>query len=160
MKVGVVLIKDCDIDTVFEIQRKAFEPLYQKYHDDKTSPYMESKETLKHKYTREGTIGYVIEKDGITVGAVRICIYPENKSARISALCILPQYQNQGIAQKALLEIENKHRDVRRWFLDTIAEEAANCHLYEKLGYKRSGNTEKVNQNMTLVVYEKTIPVL
>ena len=33
-----------------------------------------------------------------------------------------------------LLEIERLHPDIERWFLDTIKEEAGNCHLYEKIG--------------------------
>ena len=39
--------------------------------------------------------------------------------------------------------------------LDTIQEEAGNCHLYEKIGYKKSGRTEVINERMTLVFYEK-----
>ncbi len=47
------------------------------------------------------------------------------------------------------------HPEVERWFLDTIQEEAGNCHLYEKIGYKKSGRTEVINERMTLVFYEK-----
>ena len=57
--------------------------------------------------------------------------------------------------QQALLKIEKMHSDVERWFLDTILQEAGNCHLYEKIGYKRTGKTEEINENMTLVFYEK-----
>ena len=54
-----------------------------------------------------------------------------------------------------LLEIERLHPDIERWFLDTIKEEAGNCHLYEKIGYKKTGKSEAVNEKMTLVFYEK-----
>ena len=37
------------------------------------------------------------------------------------------------------------HSDVERWFLDTILQEAGNCHLYEKIGYKiREAQLKKV----------------
>ncbi len=146
---------DSDIDIVFEIQQAAYKPLYEKYHDDNTSPYMESKETVLQKYTRMGTKGYLFIKNSVPVGAVRINLYPESKSGRISALGVHPRYQGQGIAQQALLKIEEIHSDIRRWFLDTILQEEGNCHLYEKLGYKRTGKIEEINEKMTLVYYEK-----
>lgn len=43
--------KESDIDTVYEIQQAAYKPLYEKYHDDNTSPYMESKEMTLQKYS-------------------------------------------------------------------------------------------------------------
>lgn len=146
-----------NLNAVYEIQRAAYKPLYEKYHDDTTNPYMESKEKILMKYTREGTQGYIFMQDGKAVGAVRVNLDPENKSGRISALGVLPECQGQGIAQKALLQIEERHSDVKRWFLDTILQEPGNCHLYEKLGYRQTGETEQINENMTLVFYEKII---
>ena len=54
------------------------------------------------------------------------------------------------------MKIEKMHSGVERWFLDTIFQEAGNCHLYEKIGYKRTGKMEEINESMTLVFYEKT----
>lgn len=36
-----------------------------------------------------------------------------------------------------------------------ILQEKGNCYLYEKMGYKATGKTEKINDKMTLVFYEK-----
>ena len=151
----VIEFKESDIDTVFEIQQAAYKPLYEKYHDDNSNPYMEDKETVLRKYMRTGTKGYLFIKDGVPVGVVRISLHPESKSGKVSALGVHPQYQGQGIAQQALLEIEKMHSDVERWFLDTILQEEGNCHLYEKIGYKRTGKLEEISENMTLVFYEK-----
>lgn len=71
MEIEVICFRESDIDTVFEIQRTAYKPLYEKYHDDSSNPYMETKETVFRKYTREGTTGYLFILDGTTVGAVR-----------------------------------------------------------------------------------------
>ncbi|MBR2531894.1 MAG: GNAT family N-acetyltransferase [Lachnospiraceae bacterium] len=155
MEITVSRFRERDIDTVFEIQRAAYKPLYEKYHDDSSNPYMESKDTVFRKYTRAGTSGYLFFIDSTAVGAVRIIIDDASKSGRVSALCVFPQYQGRGIAQTALLEIEKLHPDVESWFLDTILEEPGNCHLYEKIGYKRTGKTEVINEKMTLVFYEK-----
>lgn len=148
-------VNEKDIDIVFQIQQVAYKPLYDKYHDDDTSPYMERKEVTLQKYTRQGTKGYIFYKDGIPVGSVRINLDSEDKRARVSALGVLPQYQGQGIAREALLEIERLHSDIEKWCLDTILQEEGNCHLYEKIGYKRTGKTEIINEKMTLVYYEK-----
>jgi ribosomal protein S18 acetylase RimI-like enzyme len=147
--------EDGDLDAVFAIQRAAYEPLYNKYRDSETSPYTESKETLLAKYTREGSFGYVFVEEAEIIGAVRVALFPEDGSARISALAVHPDHQGRGVAQRALAAIEVIHADAQRWFLDTIAEEAAICHLYEKLGYVKTGKLEKINEKMTLVFYEK-----
>lgn len=153
----IVEFKESDIDIVFEIQQAAYKPLYEKYHDDNTNPYMESKEIVLQKYMRTGTKGYLFIENGEIVGVVRISLFPESKSGRVSALGVHPQYQGQGIAQQALLKIEEMHSEVERWFLDTILQETGNCHLYEKIGYKRTEKIEKVNDKMTLIFYEKTV---
>ena len=43
-----------DIDRVFEIQRAAFSPLYDKYRDEATNPCLESRELVLQKYTCVG----------------------------------------------------------------------------------------------------------
>ena len=152
---NIVPFKPTDIDAVFEIQRAAYEPLYETYRDDLSNPYMESKETVLEKYTRANTVGYLFVKDGVTVGCVRIILNSLDNSGRVSALAVHPQYQGQGIAQTALLEIERIHDCVQKWHLDTILQETGNCHLYEKLGYRKIGLEKPINGLMTLVSYEK-----
>ena len=49
MEIVVTRFSENDLNTVFEIQQAAFRPLYEKYHDDGSNPYMESKETILRK---------------------------------------------------------------------------------------------------------------
>ena len=53
-----------------------------------------------------------------------------------------------------MLEAEKIHGDTG-WELDTILQEAGNCHLYEKMGYRQTGKTTVINDKMTLVFYQK-----
>jgi len=76
------------------------------------------------------------------------------KRKRISPLFILPQHQGRGFAQQAILAAERLHGS-HGWELDTIAQEAGNCHLYEKLGYRATGAATRINDRMTLILYEK-----
>lgn len=41
------------------------------------------------------------------------------------------------------------------WELETILQEKGNCYFYEKMGYKQTGRTEKINDRLTLVYYHK-----
>lgn len=145
------------IDAVFDIQKKAYKPLFDKYHDIDTNPYLETKEEILQKYTRPGTSGYVFLEEGIPVGAVRIIA--RGDVCKVSALAVLPEYQNRGIAQAALKEIESIHSGCKCWILDTILQEKDNCHLYEKLGYIRIGEPQAVNDRLTLINYKKAITV-
>ncbi len=106
------------IDDVFRIQQAAYKPLFEKYQDKETNPYMETKEDVLMKYTRVGTQGYIFVEDDIAVGAVRIIMC--GKICMVSALAITPEYQNRGIAQSALKEIEKIHSYCKYWILDTI----------------------------------------
>lgn len=116
---------------------------------------MESKEVVLEKYTRQGACGYVFIENGLPVGAVRVNVIDD--ICRISALAVLPEYQNRGIAQSALREIEKIHSTAKKWVLDTILQEEGNCHLYEKLGYVRIGEPKVVNDRLTLVDYVKEV---
>lgn len=143
------------VDAVFDIQLKAYKPLFDKYHDTNTSPYLESKEEVLEKYTRPGTSGYVFLDKKIPVGAVRIIA--RGDVCKVSALAVLPEYQNRGIAQAALKEIESMYSGCKCWILDTILEEKGNCHLYEKLGYIKIGEPQAVNDRLTLINYKKVM---
>lgn len=144
-----------NINDVFRIQQAAYKPLFEKYQDAETNPYMETKEDILMKYTRVGTQGYIFVEDDIIVGAVRIIM--RGDVCKVSALAVLPEYQNMGIAQAALNEIEEIHSDCKCWILDTILQEKGNCHLYEKLGYVRVGEPKKINDKLTLVDYKKEV---
>lgn len=141
-----------DIDTVFAIQQAAYRPLFDTYQDADTSPYMEPKEKMLEKYGRAH--GYLFLDGGQCVGCVRIYTDEENKKGRVSALAVHPDFQGQGIAQTAMKLIEQKHSNIKSWYLDTILQEKGNCHLYEKLGYVATG-TRELKPGMTLVFYEK-----
>lgn len=73
---------------------------------------------------------------------------------RISPLFVLPDFQDHGVARRRFAK---RRRATARegWSLGTILQEPKNCHLYEKLGYRRTGASKVINDRMTLVFYEK-----
>lgn len=152
----IIEFKEEYLDVVYDIQQKSFMPLFEKYQDIDTNPIFETKEIILEKYTKTGVHGYVFQYEDTIVGAVRVTIY-EDKSAKISNLCVLPEYQGMGIAQKVMHTLEKKYPDVKKWFLWTILQEKGNCYLYEKMKYEHRGDPIIVNPLMTLIYYEKKL---
>ena len=66
----------------------------------------------------------------------------------------MPQHRNKGFAQKAILEAENIH-GASNWELEAILQEAGSCALYEKLGYRRTGEERQIAEGMTLGTFRK-----
>lgn len=143
-----------EASTIHEMQTKAFMPLLDKYHDFETSPANETLERIISRMNQSFTDYYIIKSSSIAVGAIRI-VRKENKTYRVSPIFVLPEYQGKGIAQKVFGLIEDIYNDAQIWELGTILQERGNCYLYEKLGYKRTGKIEVINDRMTIVFYEK-----
>lgn len=145
-----------DASTILEMQIIAFMPLLEKYRDYDTSPANESIDRIVHRLNQEFTDYYFINHDETPVGAIRI-VTINNWTYRISPIFILPAYQGRGIAQQVFTMIEEMYSDAKSWELDTILQETGNCYLYEKLGYKRTGEIKVINERMTIVFYEKHV---
>ena len=140
---------------IWKMQVEAFSKLYEKYQDTETSPATESIEKVIMRLQQPFTYYYFIEYDGEVVGAIRVVDKKEvGKAKRISPIFIMEQYRNRGLAQLAMEEAERLHGS-DNWELDTILEEEGNCYLYEKMGYRKTGKIEKINERMTIVFYRK-----
>ena len=66
----------------------------------------------------------------------------------------MPEFRNKGYAQQAILAAEQLYGS-DNWKLDTILQEEGNIHLYEKLGYRRTGKIDKINDAMDIIFFEK-----
>ena len=143
-----------DVETIYEMQIKSFMVLLERYQDFETNPGNESIEKIVARINQSFTDYYIIKSDDVSVGSVRI-VKKDNNTYRISPIFVLPEYQGRGIAQKVFQMLEQNYYYAKKWELDTILQEQGNCYLYEKLGYRKTGKTEIVNNKMTLVFYEK-----
>lgn len=144
-----------DINKILQMQKEAFAELLEKYQDYNTSPANESYNNILFRFNQPETTYYFIEAEGTDVGVIRIVDFKDSKSKkRISPIFIMTEYRCRKYAQQAILQAERIHGK-SSWQLDTILQEQGNCYLYEKLGYKRTGKTEVINDKMTIVFYEK-----
>ena len=159
-EIELVRARKEDAQLIHQMKYESFLPLYEKYHDDETSPVKEDIDSLICKIQQDWTDYYIIRFKGENAGAVRIRKHLKNDKyvddiRHISPIFILPKFQNQGIGYRVLQEIFKKYDNVATWKLETIKQEQGNCHLYEKCGFVRIGEEKPVNDLMTLVDYEK-----
>ena len=144
-----------DAEILWKMQVEAFQDLYEKYQDKDTSPATETVNEIIMRLAQPHTFYYYIVANGERVGVVRVVDEYKNEVAkRIAPIFILPQYRNKGLAQRAIKLAENIHGS-KNWELNTILQEQANCHLYEKMGYSPTGEKQQINKAMTLVYYKK-----
>ncbi len=143
-----------DLETLWAMQIKAFAELLEKYQDDDISPGAESLDRVRAKFSQPWTTYYFIDAGGEHVGAMRIIDKKDGSRKRISPIWIMPGFRNRGYAQAAIREAEKLYGP-DHWCLDTILQEKGNLHLYEKMGYHRTGRVEKISDRMDIVFYEK-----
>lgn len=172
-EVELILATVDDAELIHEMKYKAFMPLYEKYHDDETTPVNEKIDKVIYQLTHSNSEYYLIQLGGKNVGAMRVARKrkqnEDNKSCEhdetdyvqgelyISPLFIIPAFQNRGIGQAAIRKVLEIYPDDIIWKLDTIKQEDGNCYFYEKCGFIRVGDERVVNEFMTLVNYEKPI---
>ncbi|WNS45969.1 GNAT family N-acetyltransferase [Paenibacillus sp. MMS20-IR301] len=154
MEVKLIKAQAEDAAAIHAMQTQAFLPLLEKYQDHDTNPANETVERTVERINQAHADKYIISCSGVAVGAVRVT-EKENKKYRVGRIFITPEHQGKGIAQQVFALIEQIYADAKSWELDTIMQEARNCYLYEKLGYKRTGETHEINDKLTLCFYEK-----
>lgn len=153
-RVQLVRAEEKDTEQLQAMQQEAFAELLERYQDHDMSPATESLEKIRWKITHPGSFYYFIRAGEETVGGIRVVDLGDGTRKRISPIYIMSTYRGKGYAQAAMAEAERLHGS-HHWQLDTILEEAGNCYLYEKMGYRQTGHRTVIKENMTIVDYEK-----
>ena len=154
MSVNLQKVTREDIETVWKMQLEAFADLLEKYQDYDTSPGAEEFEKVLARFEQPWTTYYFIQTEGKNVGAIRVIDKKDGSRKRISPLWIMKEFRNKGYAQQAIEAVEKIYGS-DNWSLDTILQEEGNIHLYEKVGYHRTGQVENINEKMDIVFFEK-----
>ena len=145
-----------DCEQIHKMQAESFSALLDKYKDYSTNPAAEPAERIKQKMAQEFTDYYFISVNNSDIGAIRIMRLSAN-ICRISPMFILPQYQGAGYAQQTILKVESLYPQAKRWELDTIKQESKLCYFYEKMGYVATGKEEIIQDDMTIILYSKSM---
>jgi len=115
-----------EADDLLEIQKKVFQPIYEKYQDHDTNPVNQSKE----KFLKRFTIGdyYKIIYDHKLAGSVFVYESAPGKMV-LHIINILEEYQNKGLGQEVMKRLEMIYPEAESWELETILTEERNIYL-------------------------------
>ncbi len=94
--------------------------------------------------------------DGTTVIGDIIVRKQEEGKYYLRVLCVAPEYQNQGIGQKALDFLFREIPDAVSWELITPYKSIRNHHLYEKMGFRKIDEYRQ-SPSLVLYVYQKIL---
>lgn len=137
-----------DTNDLIEIQNKAFYSDFKKYGE--CPGYNRSYESMK--LSIENSITFKILVDNIVVGDI-IISDRQNGYYHLGGLCIIPEYENRGIGQKAMTFLDSYFQNARHWTLETPIDKQRNHYFYKKCGFKITG--EFIDGNVKVAIFEK-----
>jgi ribosomal protein S18 acetylase RimI-like enzyme len=73
----------------------------------------------------------------------------------LGCLCLIPEYENNGIGQKAMAFMEENFKQAKKWTLDTPTDKERNHYFYKKCGFHITD--EFMAGNVKLVLFEKNL---
>lgn len=146
--VMVATFQDCP--AILDLQKVAYQTEAERYQDWTLPPLQQSLDELQAEFTRGRFLKAVIDER--IIGSVRA--YEHEGNGHVGRLIVHPDYRNQGLGTRLLLEIENCFPDARRFELFTGSQSADNLRLYTRLGY-REFKRASLNPRIELVFLEK-----
>ncbi len=142
-----------DAQEILDLQKLAYLQEAAIYDDYSIAPLQQTLAGMEEDLERQVVLKAVV--DGRIVGSVRGLV--RDDTCYVGRLIVHPDHQNQGIGRRLMAEIEARCPEVRRYELFTGHRSEKNLHLYDSLGY-RPLRTERINDRLTLVFLEKTVP--
>ena len=153
-----------DVDTLCELQKVAFMPIFEQYHDA-GNPCLRGSEDISRRLDSSSFKYYTILDDGNIVGGVLYrCEGHTPFIARLNAgeyylarVYVKPDCQCRGIGKKAILLCEDEFCDATKFYVDFPKELEKNRRCYESAGFHNSGKELEAEPGLVLVAYEKTV---
>ena len=141
-----------DAEEILELQKIAYKSEAAIYNDYSIPPLKQSLKSIHAQFKQNVFLKAVSRK--IIIGSVRA--FTKGETCHIGRLIVHPRYQDQGVGQQLMKEIE-KGQSAPRYELFTGYKSKKNLYLYRKLGY-REFRRETVNDRLTLIYMEKIFP--
>ena len=152
-----------EAETLAEIQKQAFLPLYEKYHAD-GNPCLRGKEDILDRLGHPRFRYFTIQEDGCTVGGVLyrcagktpFFVALGEGEYYIQRVYVVPKRQCCGIAQAAILLCEEKLAAAKRFWVDFPEDLDKNRRCYLKAGFHDTGKRLEIQPGLVLVCFEKS----
>lgn len=131
-----------DYPAALEVQRRAYLQKEAPLYGPDIPPLAETPATLAEE-AEEGKRLLICEKGGRLVASLRMQKL-EDGSVYFGRLSVDPDMQGNGIGQRMALAVEEFNPGVREFVLDCGELSAENMHIYQKLGYRKTGAAVQV----------------
>lgn len=151
-----------DAPILHAIQKQAFLPLYERYHDA-GNPYLRGMDDVTRRIDSPFFRAFTVLEDGDIVGSIfyRVqgsCPFLGDLKPGeyyLSRAYIRPDRQGQKIAQRAILLCEKHFPDAKLFAVDFPADLEKNRRCYEAAGYRETGLRHEVQPGLTLACLKK-----
>jgi GNAT superfamily N-acetyltransferase len=117
-------------------------------------PEYDSLESQLRIFDKEKVRYFKILDDTKLVGGICVLVLDDNHY-HLGGLYIATEFQNKGIGSQAIEFLFHEFPDAGKWTLDTPYLSFRNHHFYEKLGFKKVGETLPETDGFYLFQYEK-----
>lgn len=156
-----------DANTLCELQKAAFLPIYEQYHDS-GNPCLRGTEDILPRLDSSTFKYFTILNDEEIVGGVLYRCegrtpFVANLNAGeyyLTRIYIKPDLQCQGIGKRAILLCEKEFSDAVKFYVDFPKELEKNRKCYENAGFYDSGKELEAEPGLVLVAYEKDVVLL
>lgn len=163
MQISIRITDPSEAEGLSQIQKAAFQPLYEIYHDER-SPFLKGPEDILcrlNKWNRH----YTILCDGEIIGGIYYRLFGKrspndtigNGEYYLARLYIHPDYQNRGIARNAILLCEKEFPDAKSYYVDFPVDMEKNRRCYQSAGFCDTGDRVYTAGAPHLAVYKKTV---
>lgn len=149
MKVEFIIPTESDLIDLQVVHNKAFLADYLKY--GSCPGYGRTIKSLRESMYRNKQ--FKIVADGRTVG--KISAHMDGETAHLDCLCVIPEYENNGLGQKAVAYMEQQFPLAKKWSLETPKDKTRNVAFYEKCGYFIEGEIMEENTRLVILVKHK-----
>jgi ribosomal protein S18 acetylase RimI-like enzyme len=139
-----------DAEEILSLQKLAYQSEAEIYNDFNIPPLVQTLEEIKKDFGIQFLLKAVMDEK--IIASVRA--YTKEGTCYIGRLIVHPDFQNQGIGTKLMVEIEKIFSTCQRFELFTGARSERNLYLYQKLGYKIF-KTAKITDQTTIVYLER-----
>lgn len=151
-----------DVDTLCELQKAAFAPIYEQYHDA-GNPCLRGPEDISGRLASSSYKYFtILDEEEIVGGVLYKC---EGRTPFIEKLnpgeyyltrvYVKPDLQGRGIGKKAILLCEKELPDAVKFYVDFPKELEKNRKCYENAGFHASGRESEVEPGLVLAAFEK-----
>lgn len=137
-----------DVKDIIKVKNKSFYEDYIKYGESRG--YNNTVEGIT-KAVQERII-YKIQAYGDMIGYISIAKKSDD-DFYINCLCVIPEYENKGVGQMAMIFIENQFPQAKHWSLEALADKERNHYFYKKHGYQIT--KEYMDGTVKIVLFEK-----